>query len=81
MSFKSHSKTKPFNFLLYAFENWRIPKQTMTMNLHWKSQNLSIDDPNYYGYRWIDLDEYYQSVNGLNSIGETPEELEAKTAE
>ncbi len=28
-----------------------------------------------YGHRWIDLDEYYQSVNGLNSIWGIPEEL------
>jgi hypothetical protein len=31
-----------------------------------------------YGYRWIDLDEYYHSVNGLNSIGGTPEDLQVK---
>jgi hypothetical protein len=29
-------------------------------------------------YQWIDLDEYYQSVGGLNSIDETPEELQVK---
>ncbi len=28
-----------------------------------------------YGYHWIDHDEYYQSLNGLNSIGGIPEEL------
>jgi hypothetical protein len=33
--------------------------------------------PKQYGYHWIDLDEYYQSVNGLNSIGGIPEELKA----
>jgi hypothetical protein len=31
--------------------------------------------PKQYGYRWIDLDEYYQSINGLNSIAGTPEQL------
>jgi hypothetical protein len=35
--------------------------------------------PEQYGYRWIDLDEYYQSFIGLNSIGGIPEELKAKT--
>ncbi len=34
--------------------------------------------PEQYGYHWIDFDEYYQSLNGLNSIGGIPEELEAK---
>ncbi len=31
--------------------------------------------PEQYEYHWIDLDEYYQSLNGLNSISGTPEEL------
>jgi len=31
-------------------------------------------------YRWIDLDEYYQSINGLNSIAGTPEQLWEKMA-
>jgi hypothetical protein len=31
--------------------------------------------PKQYGYHWIDLDEYYQSVNGLISIGGIPKEL------
>ncbi len=69
-----------FNSLLHAFENWGIPKQsmTMTMNLHWKPQNLPLVDPKHYVYHWVDLDEYYQSFNGLNSIGGISEELEAK---
>jgi hypothetical protein len=34
--------------------------------------------PEQYQYQWIDLDEYYHKVNGLNSIGGTPEELREK---
>jgi hypothetical protein len=32
--------------------------------------------PEQYGYQWIDLDEYYHSVNGLNSTSGTPEEFQ-----
>jgi hypothetical protein len=31
-----------------------------------------------YVYQWIDLDEYYKSFNGLNSVGGTPKELPVK---
>jgi hypothetical protein len=31
--------------------------------------------PEQYGYQWIDLDENYQSVDGLNSIGGIPDGL------
>jgi hypothetical protein len=31
------------------------------------------------GYRWKDLDEYYQSVNGLKSIGESLRSYKQKT--
>jgi hypothetical protein len=43
-----------------------------------EAQTLLERCPGYaqqYPYRWIDLDEYYQSMNGLNSIGGTPYEL------
>jgi hypothetical protein len=34
--------------------------------------------PEQYGYQWIDLDEYYQSVYELDSISGAPEELQVK---
>jgi hypothetical protein len=37
-----------------------------------KKKILTFTIPHHY---WIDLDEYYQSVNGLNSIGGIHEEL------
>jgi hypothetical protein len=43
-----------------------------------KAQNLHLGNPEQYGYHWIDLDKYYQIVNGPTSIDGTPEELEAK---
>ncbi len=43
-----------------------------------KAQNLLRGSPDQYGYHGIDLNKHYQMVNGLNSIGGIPEELEEK---
>jgi hypothetical protein len=61
------------NALLVVFDQIKLKEKAQTPMALIPLVNLKR-----YGYRWIDLDECYQIVNGLNSIGGIPEELFAE---